>query len=392
MKNPTLAKTFRTLAEDGKAGFYTGRIAAEFIKVVKDLGGHLDLDDLKHHLEIGSEPVDPISVKFTGHGQSPEAGGQGGVELWEHPPNGQGVVALMALGILQELEKLGKIPTFKPDDFNKTAYLHAIIEALRLGFTDASWFVTDPSVRKVPVQGMISPEYLAERAKLFDPAKASDPIEHGQPQDYISPALQSSDTVYFAVTDALGNAASFINSNYAGFGTGIIPKGCGFTLQNRGANFSLDSKHPNCLEPRKRPYHTIIPGMATNLADGSLHSAFGVMGGFMQPQGHVQVLLGQVVCGLNPQQALDAPRVCIGAGMPDVGNVMDWTVNVEEGMPEETIEGLKKLGHKVKVVTDVDRAMFGRGQIIRYTVDAVDGTPLWSAGSDPRADGAAYPV
>ena len=217
-------------------------------------------------------------------------------------------------------------------------------------------------------------------------------MEHGQPQDYVSPALQSSDTVYFAVSDAQGNAASFINSNYAGFGTGIIPKGCGFTLQNRGANFSLDSKHPNCLEPRKRPYHTIIPGMATNIADGSLHSAFGVMGGFMQPQGHVQVLLSQVVCGLNPQQALDAPRVCIGAGMPDVGNVMDWTVNVEEGMPEETIEGLKKLGHKVKVVTDVDRAMFGRGQIIRYTMDPVDGTPLWSAGSDPRADGAAYPV
>ncbi|KFH42018.1 putative gamma-glutamyltransferase-like protein [Hapsidospora chrysogenum ATCC 11550] len=392
MKNPTLAKTFRTLAEEGKAGFYTGRIAEELVNIVKDLGGHLDLDDLKHHLETGSESVDPISIKFTGHGQSPEAGGHGGVELWEHPPNGQGIVALMALGLIQELEKLGKIPTFKPEDFNTAAYLHAIIEALRLGFTDASWFVTDPNVRKVPVQGMISPEYLAERAKLFDPAKASDPMEHGQPQHYVSPALQSSDTVYFAVSDAQGNAASFINSNYAGFGTGIIPKGCGFTLQNRGANFSLDSKHPNCLEPRKRPYHTIIPGMATNIADGSLHSAFGVMGGFMQPQGHVQVLLGQVVCGLNPQQALDAPRVCIGAGMPDVGNVMDWTVNVEEGMPEETIEGLKELGHKVKLVTDVDRAMFGRGQIIRYTVDPVDGAPLWSAGSDPRADGAAYPM
>lgn len=397
MKNPTLAKTFRALAEEGKKGFYTGRVAEELVKVVKDLGGHLDLDDLKHHMEAGSEPVDPISVKFDGHGLSAEAGGNGGVELWEHPPNGQGIVALMALGIIQELEKEGKIPTFKPEDFNTTPYLHAIIEALKLGFTDASWFVTDPNVRKVPAQGMIDPKYLAERAKLFNPAKASDALEHGQPEDYVSPALRSSDTVYFAVTDAQGNAASFINSNYAGFGTGIIPKGCGFTLQNRGANFSLDSNHPNCLEPRKRPYHTIIPAMATNLSDGSLHSAFGVMGGFMQPQGHVQVLLGQLVGGLNPQQALDAPRVCIGAGMPDAGNVLDWEINLEAGMPEETIEGLRKLGHRVKVVGDLEagmsgRGMFGRGQIIRYTVDAVDGTPVWSAGSDMRADGAAYPL
>ena len=392
MKNPTLSKTFRALAEEGKKGFYTGRIAEELVRVVKDLGGHLELDDLKHHMEVGSEPVDPISIKFDGHGQSAKAGGNGGVELWEHPPNGQGIVALMALGIIQELEKAGKIPTFKAEDFNTTPYLHAIIEALKLGFTDASWFVTDPNVRRVPAQGMIDPKYLAERAKLFDPSKSSEALDHGQPEDYVSPALQSSDTVYFTVTDSQGNAASFINSNYAGFGTGIIPKDCGFTLQNRGANFSLDSNHPNCLEPRKRPYHTIIPAMATNLSDGSLHSTFGVMGGFMQPQGHVQVLLGQVLCGLNPQQALDAPRACIGAGMPDVGNVLDWEVNLEEGMPQETVEGLRKLGHRVNVVTGVERGMFGRGQIIRYTVDPVDGKPVWSAGSDMRADGAAYPL
>jgi len=388
MKNATLAKTFRTLAEEGKAGFYTGRIAEELVKVVQDLGGHLELDDLKHHLEAGSEPVDPISIKFDGLG----AGKKKGVELWEHPPNGQGIVALMALGIIQQLEKAGKIPTFKPEDFNSTAWLHAIIEALRLGFTDASWYVTDPNVRKVPVSGLLSPEYLAKRAELFDPSKASEPVSHGQPDEFVSPALQSSDTVYFTVTDAQGNAASFINSNYAGFGTGIIPKGCGFTLQNRGANFSLDEKHPNCLEPRKRPYHTIIPGMATNLEDGSLHSTFGVMGGFMQPQGHVQVLLGQVIAGLNPQQALDAPRICIGAGMPETGKVLEWTVNVEEGMPAETVEGLKKLGHQVKVVKGWARGMFGRGQIIRYTVDSVDGTGLWSAGSDMRGDGGAYPA
>jgi gamma-glutamyltranspeptidase/glutathione hydrolase len=387
-RNPTLAETFRKLATEGKKGFYTGRIAEEIVKVVQDLGGYLELDDLKHHLETGTQNTDPISVKFRGQGltsQDPN----GGVELWEHPPNGQGIVALMALGIIEQLEKQGKIPTFKPEDHNSTVYLHAIIEALRLGFTDASWYVTDPDTTKVPTSGLISPEYLAERAKIFDASKAHDSVQPGNP-DFVSPALRSSDTVYFTVTDAAGNAASFINSNYAGFGTAIIPKGCGFTLQNRGANFSLDEKHPNTLEPRKRPYHTIIPGMATNISDGSLHSAFGVMGGYNQPQGTVQVLLNQVLFGLNPQQALDAPRICIGAGMPDEGNVLDWTVHVEEGIPDQTVEELRKLGHNVAVLEDWKRAMFGRGQIIRYTVDP-DGTPVWSAGSDPRADGAAYP-
>lgn len=313
-----------------------------------------------------------------------------GVELWEHPPNGQGIVALMALGIIQELETQGKIPKFTPEEHNSTLYIHAIIEALRIAFADASWYVTDPNVEKVPSAELISQEYLAERAKLFDPEKASDILSHGDP--FQSPALQSSDTVYFAVSDSQGNAISFINSNYGGFGTCIIPKGCGFTLQNRAANFSLDKAHPNVIQPRKRPYHTIIPGLVTNLSDGSLHSVFGVMGGFMQPQGHVQTLLGQIVGGLNPQQALDAPRVCIGSGMPDAGNVFDRTVSVEEGMPAETVEGLRKLGHEVEVVTGMGRAKFGRGQIIRWTIDTVDQTGVWSAGSDMRGDGAAYPA
>jgi len=390
MKNPDLAKTFRTLAEEGKKGFYTGRIAEAYVKVVQDLGGHLELDDLKHHLETGSEPVDPISLKFRGQGLSSDGKG-GGVELWEHPPNGQGIIALMALGMVQELEKQGKIPAWSPEDFNSVSYLHAVVEVLRLGFTDASWYVTDPNVTPVPTQGLISSEYLAERAKLFDSSKVSDPVPPGHPP-FLPPALQSSDTVYFTVSDSMGNAASFINSNYAGFGTAIIPQGCGFTLQNRGANFSLDPKHPNKLEPRKRPYHTIIPGMVTNLSDGSLHSSFGIMGGYNQPQAHLQVLLGQTVFGLNPQQALDAPRICIGAGMPDEGNVLEWTVNAEEGIPKATIEGLRKLGHKVNEVSGAGRGMFGRGQIIRFTLDPVDKTPIWSSGSDMRGDGAAYPL
>ncbi|KAI0847373.1 gamma-glutamyltranspeptidase [Daldinia vernicosa] len=394
MKNPNLAQTFRALATQGKKGFYAGRVASELVKVVQDLGGYLELEDLTHHLETGSEPVEPISLKFRGQNvreflkDKVIGGGEGqdvGLELWEHPPNGQGIVALMALGIIQELEAAGKIPTWTPADFNTTPYLHAIIEALRIAFADARWFVTDPNVTKVPTPGLISQPYLAERAALFNPDKASQVVDHG------SPALQSSDTVYFAVSDAEGNAISFINSNYGGFGTCIVPKGCGFTLQNRAANFSLDAAHPNVLEPRKRPYHTIIPAAVTNLHDGSLHSVFGVMGGFMQPQGHVQVLLGQIVGHLSPQQALDAPRVCISSDM-SIGGKADLTVFVEEGMPSETVEGLRKLGHQVELVTDVKRSKFGRGQIIRWSIDPIENVGVWSAGSDPRGDGGAYPL
>lgn len=299
----------------------------------------------------------------------------------------------MALGILQELEKADTLPTWSPKDHNTTPYLHAIIDALRIAFADANWFVTDPNVVPVPSQDLLSSAYLASRGALFDPnhAVSTATLQHGNPHKFESPALRSGDTVYFAVSDSAGNAISFINSNYTGFGSSIIPRCCGFSLQNRGAGFSLDPKHPNVLAPRKRPYHTIIPALVTDIKSGSLHSVFGVMGGFMQPQGHVQVLLGQVVGGLSPQQALDAPRVCIGAGMPDKSGMTDATVYVEESMPADTVEGLRKLGHQVEVVTGHDRSQFGRGQIIRYTVDAVEGTGVWSAGSDPRGDGAAYP-
>jgi gamma-glutamyltranspeptidase / glutathione hydrolase len=231
---------------------------------------------------------------------------------------------------------------------------------------------------------LISQPYLAKRAKLFDPQHASQVMDHG------SPARNHSDTVYFAVTDKHGNAISFINSNYTGFGSAIIPKGCGFTLQNRGANFNLESDHPNVLAPGKRPYHTIIPAMITNVHDGSLHSVYGVMGGFMQPQGHVQVLLNMLTFGFNPQAALDAPRICIGAGMPDEGKVLDMTVYLEEGISEEVRDRLKSMGHQAEIVKDYGRSLFGRGQLIRSHVD--DGIQVFSAGSDLRGDGAAYPA
>jgi gamma-glutamyltranspeptidase/glutathione hydrolase len=236
----------------------------------------------------------------------------------------------------------------------------------------------------VPTKGLISQRYLEKRAKLFNPQRASELTDHG------SPAHNHSDTVYFAVTDKYGNAISFINSNYTGFGSAIIPKGCGFTLQNRGANFSLEKEHPNVLAPGKRPYHTIIPAMITNIHDGSLHSVYGVMGGFMQPQGHVQVLLNMLAFKLNPQQALDAPRICIGAGMPDEGKVLDMTVHLEEGISEEVRDQLRGMGHKAEIMKGYGRSLFGRGQLIRSHFD--DGMQVFSGGSDLRGDGAAFPA
>jgi gamma-glutamyltranspeptidase/glutathione hydrolase len=383
MKNPTLAETLKLLGENGKDGFYKGQVAKSIIESISARGGALQLDDFSDHAARGSEETEPISLTFTAFDVNKE---RGGLKVWEHPPNGQGIIALMALGILQELEKSGKLKKWKSSEHNSVPYLHTCIEALRLALADASWYVADPSVVKVPIAELISSEYLAERAKLFSPSEAL-------PQDLPrgSPAVNPCDTVYFAVTDAAGNGCSFINSVFSDFGTGIVPSGCGFTLQARGANFSLDADHPNVYAPSKRPYHTIIPGLATNVDDGSLASVFGVMGGFMQPQGHLQVLLNQYVFGMSVQDALDAPRFCVGPGMLKADGTMgEVMVSVEEGIGPEILDGLKQLGHTVRQVTGYERSLFGRGQIIR--VEGYGEDLIYSAGSDPRADGAAMPV
>ncbi|KAL8638131.1 MAG: hypothetical protein Q9228_004681 [Teloschistes exilis] len=395
MVNPTLANTFRLLAKHGKEGFYSGPVAEAIVKALQDLGGHYEMDDLTDHLQRGVDSPDPIKFRFNGQniskahsqavdGQVRRSADENGIDVWEHPPNGQGIVALMAFGILEELERTGKIPTFTERDHNTAPYLHAIIESLRIAFADANWFVTDPAVSKIPTHEMLAPSYLAERAKLFNPKKASDTLHHG------SPAHNHSDTVYFAVIDRHGNACSFINSNFSGFGTCIVPANTGFTLQNRGAGFSLDPYHPNVVAQRKRPYHTIIPAMVTNASDGTLHTCYGVMGGFMQPQGHVQVLLNMLAFKYNPQAALDAPRMCIGSGTPDQGKVLDRKVHLEEGIGEEVVEALRKLGHEVEVVKGWKRSLFGRGQVVRCHVEG--GRNVFSAGSDFRGDGAAFPV
>jgi len=348
-RNPGLARTFSLIAEKGRRAFYEGVIADAIVEVIKRAGGRMTSADLAAHVSTWETP---ISVSYRG------------LRVHECPPNGQGLAALLALNVLDGLD-LTSLESLSAER------LHLVIEAIRLAFADARWYVADPAFNHLPIGQLLSKEYAHERRKLIDPKRATVDPKRGTP-------VSSSGTVYLSVVDKFGNACSFINSNYWGFGTGIVPKGWGFTLQNRGHNFSLDPAHPNVLAPKKRPYHTIIPAMVTR-EDGSLFGSYGVMGGFMQPQGHVQVLSALVDDGCDPQAALDLPRFCIdveGAG---------GRVALESGMPEETIIGLKKMGHPIYIVSGYERALFGRGQVILRDPE----TGVLSAGSDPRADGCA---
>jgi len=349
-KNPGLARTFRKVAEGGKKSFYQGEIADAIAAVLKQAGGCMTTDDLAAHVSTWEIP---ISITYRGYC------------VYECPPNGQGITALIALNLLEGFDLAGLDPI-------SADRLHLEIEAMRLAFADARWYVADPKFSNIPVAELLSKEYANERRKLIDPRRATIDQQRGTP-------VSSSDTVYFSVADKFGNACSFINSNYMGFGTGIVPKGWGFTLQNRGHNFSLDPNHPNALAPRKRPYHTIIPAMATRESDGSLFASFGVMGGFMQPQGHMQVFAALVDSGLDPQSTLDLPRFCIDDG------TAGSAVGLEEGIPDAVMADLTARGHQVQKVAGWERAMFGRGQIILR--DPQNG--VLCAGSDPRADGLA---
>ncbi|MBM4456905.1 MAG: gamma-glutamyltransferase family protein [Chloroflexi bacterium] len=375
-RNPGLAATLRTVAEGGKDAFYQGEIAAAIADTVQQAGGCLTIADLAAHRSTWDEP---ISVEYRG------------LRVWECPPNGQGITALLALNILEGFDP-AKFDPLSPER------LHLEIEALRLAFADARWYIADPQFTNVPISQLLSKSYAAGRRKLIHPTRATLDQRHGAP-------VASSDTVYFCVVDGEGNACSFINSNYMGFGTGIVPEGWGFSLQNRGHNFSLEPGHPNALAPGKRPYHTIIPGMITRdggVVDGRLVdwepvrpstnlprtnlsrtnlllAPFGVMGGFMQPQGHMQVVVALADDQLDPQAALDRPRFCISDGSAG------GRVGLEAGIPPATMQALAEIGHPVYPVSGHERALFGRGQIILRDPT----TGVLCGGSDPRADGCA---
>lgn len=369
IKLPNLAKTFKELVAKGKDGFYKGRVAQAIVDLIKSQGGKMELEDLANHT---SSIVEPIKYTYAND-----------VTLYECPPNGQGITALLALGILESMQEQGRSKPLLEMEHNSPEYLHALIEALRLAFADSLYYVTDPDVEHIPLEELLGKEYLSSRARLFDSAGTNHQVVHGNP-------VNSSDTVYFSVTDQWGNACSYIQSNYAGFGTGAVPKGCGFTLQNRGSCFVLNKNHPNALKGGKRPYHTIIPALATR--GGELFLSYGVMGGYMQPQGHVQVLFN-ILRGFTPQAALDAPRFCISAGLPDsesssTGSAGDINSEVyfEDGFSDETIVKLRAMGHDARVVSGFNRGLMGRGQVIQKLQDS-SGCLVWAAGSDLRADG-----
>jgi gamma-glutamyltranspeptidase/glutathione hydrolase len=348
-RNPNLARTLKLVAVGGRDVFYQGEIAGAIVKVIREAGGCMSLDDLANHTSTWEQS---LAVDYRG------------LRVHECPPNGQGITALLALNILEGFDLTGQAAL-------SVERLHLTIESLRLAFADSRWYVADPKFSNVPVHELLSKEYARERRRLIDPKRATVDPARGTP-------VSSSGTVYLSVVDRSGNACSFINSNYWGFGTGIVPGGFGFTLQNRGHNFSLDPDHPNVLEPGKRPYHTIIPAMVTR-QDGSLYASYGVMGGFMQPQGHVHVLSALVDHGLDPQAALDLPRFCI-----DVEE-RGGRVALEEGIPLVVQEKLQDMGHPVYSVGGYERSLFGRGQVIVRDPE----TGVLCAGSDPRADGCA---
>jgi len=333
---PDHARTLRLIAETNGEAFYRGELAEKIDAFSRQHGGYLRAEDLA---SFKPEWVEPIGTKF------------GPVEVWEIPPNGQGIVALMALNILRGFD-LG------PEEKLTARAYHLQIEALKLAFAEAQRSVTDPRHMQVSPEYLLSEDWAREKRQLIQEKALLPPP---------SPEVKGG-TVYLCAADGEGNMVSLIQSNYMGFGSGLVVPGTGIALHNRGHNFSFDPQHINCLAPGKRPYHTIIPGFLT--AAGKPLGPFGVMGGFMQPQGHVQVVLNLVRFGHNPQAALDAPR-------------FQWIrgnkVHLEKTVPQEVVEELAALGHEVTVTEE--NTGYGRGQIILRAGDVLLG------GTESRVDG-----
>ena len=340
MHFPNLARTLRLIAENGREGFYRGEVAEDIVAELKEMGGLHTLADFEAQR---CSYVDPISVNYRG------------VDLWELPPSNQGIVALILLKIL---EKTG----FGSDSATSAERYHMMMEAGRLAYALRDAFVADPEMADVPVEHMLSDSVISDLARRIDPERRTSDLGP-------VPQPTGSDTIYLSAVDEQGMAISFINSIYSPFGSGIMTRKTGVMLHNRGQGFVLDPKHPNCIAPRKRPMHTLVPAMA--MRDGKPFLSFGVMGAAFQPMGHAYVLTNMIDFGMDPQEAIDCPRVFFEGD----------ELQVEEGVPAATAERLAAMGHAVKVRDDP----WGGSQAV--AIDHENGVLIGA--SDPRKDGCA---
>ena len=348
-KNPQLANTLEIIAEKGRAGFYEGEVAKTIADFIQAQGGFLTYEDLAN---FNSEWVEPVSTNYRGY------------DVWELPPNGQGMVALQILNILENFD-VKKMGLFSSD------YVHLFTEAKKLAFADRAKHYADPNFSKIPIDQLVSKSYAKERAALIDLAKAAQVDESGIPD--------GGDTIYLTAADQFGNMISLIQSNYRGMGSGMVPPGLGFMLQDRGELFSLEEDHANVIEGGKRPFHTIIPAFVTK--DNKPYLSFGVMGGATQPQAHAQIIINLIDFGYNLQEAGDAPRlVHSGSSQPTDEIMLDGgSLSLETGFGTAIEEALKEKGHKLQY----QKGIFGGYQAIMIK----DG--VYFGASESRKDGQA---
>jgi gamma-glutamyltranspeptidase/glutathione hydrolase len=350
-KNPYLANTLEKIAREGRDAFYRGDIARTIARYINDQGGFLTYEDMADH---HSEWVEPVTANYRGF------------DIWELPPNGQGIAALQILNILEgyDIAAMG---------YGSKEYIHAFVEAKKLAYEDRAKYYADPAFNELPVEHLVSKQYAAQRRALINPDRAA--------RTYPAGELEQGNTIYMTVADRHGNMVSLIQSNYRGMGSGMTPYELGFVLQDRGELFSLEEGHFNCFAPGKRPFHTIIPAFVTR--DGRPYMSFGVMGGSMQPQGHVQILVNMIDFGMNLQEAGDAPRIRHGgSSQPTDSKMLDGgTVYLETGIDYEVIRELVKMGHSVQF----DIGGYGGYQAILF--DEENG--VYYGASESRKDGQA---
>ena len=353
-RNPNLADTLERIANEGRDVFYRGDMARTIGEYMQANGGFLSYQDLAAH---SSDWVEPVSVSYRGY------------DVWELPPNGQGIAALQMLNILErhDVAAMG---------FGSADYIHLFLEAKKLVYEDRARFYADPDFMDVSIDRLLSKEYAAERNRLIDMARAARQFPHGDPQ-----ALRAGDTIYLTTADAAGNMVSLIQSNYRGMGSGMTPPGLGFVLQDRGEMFSLEEGHPNAFAPGKRPFHTIIPAFITRAGEPWL--SFGVMGADMQPRGHVQIVVNLLDFGMGAQEAGDAPRIHhAGSSEPTRGSMADGgTANLETGIDDAVIRDLQGRGHRI----GSSRGTFGGYQAIMRLADH----GVYAGASESRKDGQA---